>query len=169
MTIRAIALSIVLGATATAAVAQTPEVQIPRMLSKPGDEIVAVFRAGGGSQTYQCYRANGQSYWQYVGPRAPLRIEEKVFGRVQTGPIWTHNDGSSITGKVVQEMEADKPENFKYERYEVVSSRGQGTFSGVTAVVMIDTESGVLTGACKEHGQIFGEPYWATYVFLKSK
>lgn len=169
MTIRTIAISIVLTATATAAMGQTPEVQIPRVLSRPGDEIVAVFKAGGGAQTYQCHRSSGQSFWEYIGPRAPLRIEEKVVGRVQNGPMWTHNDGSSVTGKVVQEMDADKPENFKYQRYEVVASKGQGTFSGVTAVVMIDTESGVLTGGCKEHGQIYGEPYWATYVFLKTK
>ncbi len=169
MFIRAIAVSFVLAMSASAASAQTPDVKIPPELAKPGDEVVAVFRAGGGSQTYQCFRANGESHWDYMGPRAPLRIEEKVVGRVQTGPIWTHNDGSSVTGKLVKQIDADKPENFKYERYDVVASKGSGVFTGVTAVVMVDTESGVLTGACKDHGMIFGEPYWATYVFLKSK
>ncbi len=152
---------------ASVAFAQAPAVTIPAALSKPGDQIVAVIK-GDGVLTYECYRDKGESYWMLLGPRMVMRQDGAVVGRIQRGPIWQHNDGSSVTGKSIASIPGKTEKDVAQERFET-ETKGTGLLAGVTAVVQMDTSDGTITsGGCKEHGWLVGPPFTATFVFLKS-
>jgi hypothetical protein len=108
------------------------------------------------------------STWASNGPRAALYKDGAIVGNYSNGPTWRHNDGSSVTGKVVVTKDSPTSKDYPWQRFEV-TSRGQGALSDVTAVVQIDTQKGLLQGDCTDETVGAGQPFRATYVFLKTK
>ena len=145
--------------------AQTPS--IPADLSAPGDQIALVLQLDG-MQLYECKRINGKLAWTSNGPRAALYKDGGIVGNYSNGPTWRHNDGSSVSGKVVVTNDAPSTKDYPWQRFEV-TSRGQGVLSDVTAVVQIDTQKGLLQGECSDETVGAGQPFRATYVFMKTK
>ena len=142
------------------------EIVMPAELSRSGDTVIMSLVVQG-VQVYECKRSEGKLQWIYTGPRAPLMKDGQVIGRFFTGPTWQLNDGSSLTGGVVAAKPAPSEKDYPWQRFDVVS-KGQGAFTGATSIVQIDTHAGMLQGECIEVATVAGEPYAATYVFLKS-
>ena len=160
-------LAALMGAFVWAGQAQAQEPAIPADLSAPGDQIALVLQLDG-MQLYECKRTAGKLTWASNGPRAALYKDGAIVGNYSNGPTWRHNDGSSVTGKVVVTKDSPTSKDYPWQRFEV-TSRGQGALSDVTAVVQIDTQKGLLQGDCTDETVGAGQPFRATYVFLKTK
>ena len=156
-----------LGALQVQAQAQAQESAIPADLSAPGDQVALTLQLDG-MQLFECKRVAGKLTWTSNGQRAALYKDGAIVGNYSNGPTWRHNDGSSLSGKLVTSKDAPTPKDYPWQRFDVIS-RGQGALSDVTAVVQIDTQKGLLQGPCEDENVAAGQPFRATYVFLKTK
>ena len=137
VSIRALGLS--LGLTLAAGAAMAQDVKIPKELSQPGDQTVLVVK-GEGSQIHVCSTvAGGKLEWVYQGPRASLKVNNEAVGRLQTGPIWTHDDKSSVTGgKVVASVPGETVKDWDWQRFDV-TAKGPGILAEVSSVIQLNS------------------------------
>ncbi|NDA47026.1 MAG: DUF3455 domain-containing protein [Alphaproteobacteria bacterium] len=156
-----------MGSALGAAQAQAQAPAVPADLSAPSDQVALTLQLEG-MQLFECKRTAGSLNWTSNGARAALYKDGAIVGNYSNGPTWRHNDGSSLTGKLVISKDAPTPKDYPWQRFEV-TSRGQGALSDVTAVVQIDTQKGLLQGPCEDENVAAGQPFRATYVFLKAK
>lgn len=99
-----------MGLLAMANAQNTPRGPIPDTLkAPPGEKLVLQVKASG-FQIYTCQAGtDGKLNWTLKAPEAELHDSEgKVIGHHYAGPIWKHNDGSLVTGKVA--ARADSPD-----------------------------------------------------------
>ena len=142
----------------------------------PADATVRYVTKGVGVQIYACTAKAGSYVWVLQEPQADL-LDAKTFAPLGThskGPTWTWSDGSSITGKVLQQQPSpDATANIPWLLLQTQSSGGNGALSNIAYVRRSDTDGGVAaTTGC--NGQMVGAtskiPYKATYTFYsKSK
>ena len=97
----------------------------------------------------------------------PTSLEGKTVGRHYAGPNWEHIDGSAVTAKAAGNAPGKTASDIPWLKLEVTGHRGSGTLSGVTTVQRINTQGGVLAGACDKAGTFHSAPYSAEYVFLR--
>jgi hypothetical protein len=141
--------------------------EVPAAIAAPGETTVATFHAEG-AQIYECKAGNdGKLAWAYREPIATLFLEGKTVGRHYAGPNWDHIDGSAVTAKAAGTAPGKTASDIPWLKLEVTGHRGSGTLSGVTTVQRINTQGGVLAGACDEAGTFHSAPYSAEYVFLR--
>jgi hypothetical protein len=161
---------IVLGALLAAGIcAPAPEAsaELPAAIAAIGETIVAAFHAVG-AQIYECKIAtDGKLAWHFREPIATLLSEGKTIGRHYAGPNWEHIDGSGVAGKAVGNAPGDTPADIPWLKLEVTDHRGTGALSSVTTVQRINTQGGVVTGACEQAGLYRSAPYAADYMFLR--
>ena len=149
---------------AATARAQTP---LPDAVAAPGEAVVLSVHAEG-AQVYECKAAaDGKLAWAFREPIATLLADGKTIGRHYAGPNWEHSDGSAVTGKAAGNAPGATANDIPWLKLSVVSSRGSGTFTGVTTVQRINTQGGKLDGACDKAGSFRSAPYSAEYVFLR--
>lgn len=125
---------------------------------------------GLGVQVYKCAPQDGSYQWILEMPVAKLfdPSTHQALGTHSVGPTWTWNDGSSITGKVIQKRPSSDPANLPWL---LVSTHSDGTtvgvLSNITLVRRSDTQAGVPTMACDAEHQNneVRVPYQATYTF----
>lgn len=140
----------------------------------PADAHVKTTAVGLGVQVYQCSPQNGAYLWVLQMPVAKL-FDPKTHLAVGThseGPTWTWNDGSSITGKVIQKQPASDPHNVPWLLVATHSTgESTGMLSDVTLVRRSDTQAGVPTLACDavHQSNTMRVPYKATYTFYNTK
>ncbi len=144
---------------------QTPDPTLP-----PADARVKVTAVGLGVQVYQCSPQNGAYQWTLQMPVATL-FDPKTHQAVGThseGPTWTWNDGSVITGKVIQKQPSPDPANVPWLLLATHSTTATtGMLSDVTLVRRSDTQAGVPTMGCDavHQNNSVRVPYKATYTF----
>jgi hypothetical protein len=141
--------------------------QMPAAIAAPGQPVVATLHASG-AQIYDCKPGkDGKLNWVFREPVATLILDGKTVGRHYAGPTWEHTDGSAVTGKVAATAPAATANDVPWLKLDVVGRRGNGTLADVTTVQRINTNGGVLVGACDQAGDLHSVPYSADYVFLR--
>jgi hypothetical protein len=160
-------LLLLLSSATAMAVSASALAQMPPPIAAPGEATVATFHAEG-AQVYECKAGtDGKLAWAFREPVATLLLSGKTVGRHYAGPNWEHIDGSAVVGKVVANAPGKTANDIPWLRLEATSHRGRGTLSGVSTIQRINTEGGVLTGACEKAGAFRSAPYATDYVFLQ--
>jgi len=159
--------SIALAPLAVALRAAGAPTEMPAAIAAPGETPIVTLHAAG-AQIYECKPSSGGKLtWAFREPIATLMLEAKTVGRHYAGPTWEHADGSAVTGKPTGNAPGATANDIPWLKLEVVGRRGSGTFAAVTTVQRINTQGGVLRGACEEAGALVSAPYSADYVFLR--
>ncbi len=152
---------------ATLALTDRASAQMPATIAAPGQSPVVTLHAAG-AQIYDCKAGkDGMLNWVFREPVATLILDGKTVGRHYAGPTWEHADGSAVTGKVAATAPAATANDVPWLKLDVVGRRGNGTLADVTTVQRINTNGGVLAGACDQAGDLRSVPYSADYVFLR--
>ena len=148
---------------------QTPDPTLP-----PAKAHVKATAVGLGVQVYRCAApsdAPANFSWTLVGPEATLfnPVTHQAVGTHSAGPTWTWNDGSEITGKMVQQRASDVAGSVPWLLLETHSTgAASGVLAGVTLVRRSDTQAGSApaTGCDAQHqDNMLRVPYQATYTF----
>jgi hypothetical protein len=144
---------------------QAPDPTLP-----PPDAHVKVTAVGVGVQVYRCSPQDGGYQWVLEMPVAKLfdPTTHQAVGTHSVGPTWTWNDGSSITGKVLQKRAASDPINAPWLLLQTHSTgTATGMLADVTLVRRSDTQAGVPPMACDavHQNNEVRVPYQATYTF----
>jgi hypothetical protein len=144
---------------------QTPDPTLP-----PPDAHIKVTTVGVGVQVYRCAPQDGSYRWVLEMPIAKLfdPTTHQQVGTHSVGPTWTWNDGSSITGKVLQKRASSDPINVAWLLLETHSTgTATGMLTDVTLVRRSDTQAGVPPMACDavHQNNEVRVPYQATYTF----
>jgi len=143
------------------------EKPLPGAIAAPGETVVLTVQAEG-AQVYECKAGtDGKMIWTFREPIATLLVDGKTIGRHYAGPNWEHSDGSAVTGKAAGSVPGATPNDIPWLKLEVTSRRGSGVLTGVTTVQRINTQGGMLEGACDKAGTYRNAPYSADYVFLR--
>jgi hypothetical protein len=134
------------------------------------DAHVKFTAVGLGVQVYKCAPQDGGFQWALEMPVATLfdPASHQALGTHSVGPTWTWNDGSSITGNVIEKLPSSDPANVPWLLVETHSaSTTVGALTDVTLVRRSDTQAGVPTMACDAEHQNneVRVPYQATYTF----
>src|ERR1700688_3365463 len=152
------------GSLFSAAAVETP---LPDAIASPGEAIVLTVHAEG-AQIYECKAgSDGKTSWAFREPIATLLADGKTVGRHYAGPNWEHADGSAVVGKVAGSAPGVTSNDIAWLKLGVISQRGSGVLTGVTTVQRINTQGGMLAGACDKPGAFSSVPYSADYVFLR--
>ena len=160
----AFALLALSGAVMSARAAETP---LPDAIAAAGETAVLTVHAEG-AQVYECkVGADGKSAWVFREPIATLLVDGKTVGRHYAGPNWEYSDGSAVVGKSAGSVPGATPDDIPWLKLNVISQRGSGVLTGVTAVQRINTKGGKLEGPCDSPGATYNAPYSADYVFLR--
>ena len=107
------------------------------------------------------------SAWAFREPIATCCWTARPSAVIMPGPNWEHVDGSAVTAKAAGNAPGKTASDIPWLKLEVTGHRGSGTLSGVTTVQRINTQGGVLAGACDKAGAFHSAPYAAEYVFLR--
>jgi hypothetical protein len=134
--------------------AQSPDATLP-----PAGAHLRLTAIGHGVQIYHCAAQTGTFQWTFDAPEAVLfdPATHQEVGTHSAGPTWTWNDGSAITGKVLQKQPA--------------SGDKTGALTGIAFVRRSDTQAGAApkTGCDAQHvDNVLRVPYEATYTFYST-
>ena len=152
------------------ALAQSTDV--PPSLKPPGAERVVVQTHAIGVQIYTCsVGADGKFAWTLKGPQAELRDDNgRMIISHSAGPKWQHNDGSTVTGKMVAKENAPAANSVPWLLLAADNSRSTpGMLTDVNYVQRIHTDGGQppADGCDEAHkGSETKSKYTADYVFF---
>jgi hypothetical protein len=150
---------------------QAPSPEVPAALKPPAGAKLVFWAHATGSQIYVCQAAADQKFsWVLKGPEAELfDAKGQPIGHHSTGPLWKHNDGSQVTGKMVARQDAPEPDAIPWLLLQATSHAGTGILSGVTIIQRVHTKGGQppTAGACDQSSQDkeVKIPYSADYYF----
>jgi hypothetical protein len=149
-----------------AAIAQTPT--DPPPAQKP---ILTV--TGKGVQIYICQKTPTGVQWVFQSPEADLfdAAGNKV-GTHAAGPVWRSDDGSSVTGELIQKSPSPDPTAIPWLLLRASSTSSLGILSIVEFIRRSDTHGGIApaTGCSKHHkAAVSRVPYTATYTFYSAR
>jgi hypothetical protein len=126
---------------------------------------------GRGVQIYRCAQQDSAYTWVFQSPEATLydpRTHQKT-GTHAAGPTWTWNDGSSITGKVLQKSPSPDPANIPWLLLSTTpANTTHGALTPIALVRRSETHGGnaPATGCDAQHTETtLRVPYTATYTF----
>jgi len=152
---------------------QTPDATLP-----PASAHVRYTVIGHGVQIYQCTAssdaADATFQWTLQAPEAALfdPATKQQVGTHSVGPTWTWNDGSAITGKVLQKQSSPDTTAIPWLLLEAHASGDKtGALTGIAFVRRSDTQAGVApaTGCDAAHrDNLLRVPYQATYTFYSA-
>lgn len=134
-----------------------PAVEVPS-----GHKVVAKLQAKG-VQTYTCTAGA----WKGLEPAATLSDRlGRAVGLHSRGPIWVSTvDGSAVEAAPVDGARNEVPGAVPELLLKAKSTRGEGTFAGVSYVQRLNTKGGVApAGGCTEGAQT-SVRYEALYTF----
>lgn len=129
---------------------------------------------GIGVQIYACAQQGSAYAWQFTEPQATLfdPATHQPVGTHTAGPTWTWEDGSVVTGKVLQKSPSPAAASIPWLLLEATTSGERGALSSVTLVRRSDTQAGAApTEGCdaQNEGVIIKVPYQATYTFYEPR
>ena len=118
--------------------------QVPEQLKAPAGEKLILKAHATGAQVYICASASdGAMQWMLKGPDAVLRDERGApIGTHFAGPTWKHRDGSEVVGKVVQHVDAPRPDAVAWLLLSASAHKGAGVFAAVTSIQRLNTQGG---------------------------
>jgi hypothetical protein len=165
---RTIGFSVAVLAACCANVAMAQAPQVPAAIAASGERTVATFQ-GVGAQVYECKAgSDGKLAWTFREPIATLIENGKTVGRHYAGPTWEDVDGSKVVAKASGNAPGATADDIPWLKLDVIKHEGRrGVLSSVATVQRLDTQGGVLTGACDKSGDFKSVPYSATYVVLR--
>jgi hypothetical protein len=137
----------------------------------PSTVQVKLTTEGIGVQIYNCVQQDGKFQWKFQEPQATLfdRTTHQPVGTHSAGPTWTWNDGSAVTGKVVQSQPSAG--SVAWLLLDATSSGSTtGALTGVTMVRRSNTQGGAApaTGCDAQNVDVtIKVPYQATYTFYE--
>lgn len=126
---------------------------------------------GHGVQIYACERQGTEFEWVFEAPEAKLfdLSTHKQVGTHGAGPVWTWEDGSSVTGQILVKSPSPDPASIPWLLLSATPSEEHvGALSEIHFVRRSDTHGGDApsTGCDVHHvGQSLRVPYTATYSF----
>ncbi|WP_130421546.1 DUF3455 domain-containing protein [Edaphobacter modestus] len=147
-------------------VSQTTDSTLP-----PSGAHVVYLTAGHGVQIYECMQQGSGFAWIFQAPVAKLfdLSTHKQVGTHGAGPVWTWQDGSSVSGKVLVKAPSPDSASIPWLLLSATPSESPaGALSKVTLVRRSDTHGGDApsTGCDVEHaGRSLRVPYTAIYSF----
>lgn len=130
---------------------------------------------GQGVQIYKCMPEGKEFTWIFQAPEAKLidLSTHKQVGTHGAGPVWTWEDGSSVTGKVLVKSPSPETASIPWLLLSATPSGERvGILSRVRFVRRSDTHGGEApgTGCDAQHvGHSLRVPYTATYSFYSSE
>jgi hypothetical protein len=155
------------------AVPQAPDATLP-----PASAQVRYKLIGHGVQIYHCAASSDAQtatfQWTLDGPEAALfdPLKREQVGTHTAGPTWTWNDGSAITGKVLQKQPSPDPTAIPWLLLEThAANTTTGALTGITFVRRSDTQAGAAptTGCNPARGDnTLRVPYEAAYTFYST-
>jgi Protein of unknown function (DUF3455) len=124
-----------------------------------------------GVQIYVCKRdQNNQLAWAFKAPLADLYdASGKLVVKHYAGPTWKASDGSTLTGKVLQQAaNTSEPGSIALLLLRATSTGSPGLLASAHYVQRLNTRGGVApVQPCTQEGQEGRSPYLADYVFLQ--
>lgn len=140
---------------------------------KVPDNVLAVARLRGvGAQVFRCERLGTGTYgWIFRLPEAQLvDATGKVVGQHGANFSFTHQDGSSLVGRVLGADEAPEPTDLRWLLLSA-QSHGRGVFAGVTHVQRVNTRGGMPPTQClaNQLNQLLRVDFSADFVFYKPR
>ncbi len=145
--------------------------QVPQQLEAPAGEKLVLKAHATGAQVYVCAAANeGAMQWTLKGPDAVLHDEKGApIGTHFAGPTWKHQDGSEVVGKVVQHVDAPRPDAVAWLLLSASDHKGAGVFAAVTSIQRLNTQGGTppIAAQCNssKRGAEVRRDYSADYYF----
>jgi hypothetical protein len=124
-----------------------------------------------GDQIFHCVLKTGAYSWKWHAPDAKLydTQTQAEVGSHGAGPSWAYKDGSSVTAKVLQKVDAEVKTSAPWLLLEVTEHKGKGLLALTSYIQRISTQGGVapLLGCDANHlGSEKRVPYLADYVLF---
>ena len=140
-------IAILLAVAAQASGQALPRPDVPDKIEAPANEQVVLMAHGSGAQIYVCRAgADGKPAWSLKAPEAELRDSQgAIVGHHSAGPTWKYKDGSEISGKAVERVNAPDSASIQWLLVSITHHSGKknGGFSHVTSVQRINTQGGM--------------------------
>jgi len=140
-------IAILLGIAAHAGAQGLPRPEVPDRIKAPANEELVLMAHGSGAQIYVCKAGpDGKAAWALKGPEAELRDSQgAIIGTHSAGPTWKDKDGSEITGKAVERVNAPDSASIQWLLLTVIDHSGKkkGVLSHVNSVQRINTQGGM--------------------------
>ncbi len=140
-------IAILLAVAAQASGQALPRPDVPDKIAAPANEQVVLMAHGSGAQIYVCHAgADGKPAWSLKAPEAELHDSQgAVIGRHSAGPTWKYKDGSEISGKAVERVNAPESASIQWLLVAVTDHSGKkkGVFTHVNSVQRINTQGGL--------------------------
>lgn len=142
----------------------------------PAGHVVALETTGVGVLNYECREnvaASGQRGWSLVTPKADLVDRTGKTVGTYSGPpaLWTHMDGSSVTGTQAAIAPVVGSNNIAMQLSTGMPGTAAGAMQNITYIQRINTKGGQdITKACgpADIGDKLTLPYQADYIFWKA-
>jgi hypothetical protein len=163
----ALTLLTLVGLTAPALAAPSPDLGDCQNLQVPARSTVASYVYAKG---VQIYRWNGTS-WAFVAPEAVLYADaggHDVVGIHYAGPTWVSVSGSKAVGMVLERCTTD-PGAIPWLLLGAEFNEGPGIFDQVTFIQRVNTVGGLApTDPGASSGEEARVPYTAEYFFYRA-
>ena len=141
--------------------------------TEPAHATLMLEAQGNGVQIYTCTAQTSAYAWVLTAPEASLidPTGDEV-GKHSAGPTWTFNDGSSVTGKVLQKKASAEADSIPWLLLAATVTPGHaGQADKIAFVRRYNTHGGVApaSGCDADHaGKTQRVPYTATYAFYSA-
>ena len=123
---------------------------------------------GLGAQIYECKPdPSSGDHWVFREPIAALVKDGATVGRHYAGPTWAVDGDATLTGKLAKSAPGAGADDIPWLKLDVAQVRGEGVLKDAALVLRLNTQGGVLKGACDHPGELRASPYAADYVFLR--
>ncbi len=147
------------------------DLSIPKSVTISENEKLLFTTTAIGVQIYECKKDDNSQYkWVFKEPRADLYKDGRIVGKHYAGPTWEYEDKSLIVGKLLSKYEnLVLKSSIPWLKLKVISHKNPGALTPVSAIQRLNTSGGGFSGACKNAGELYEQPYKAEYVFLTNK
>jgi hypothetical protein len=147
---------------------QQPEATLP-----PATAQARLILAAVGVQIYKCSAQDNKFAWIFQEPQADLLDPKtgQLMGSHSAGPTWTLSDGSSVTGKLIQQSHTGDATNIPWLLLEAHPGGTSGALSNIAYVRRSDTQGGMSSSSTcdAEHfNDTIKVTYHATYTFYSA-
>jgi Protein of unknown function (DUF3455) len=147
------------------------ETILPDALKVPDGNNLQLTLHAKGDQVFHCVLKAGEYSWKWHAPEAKLydTQNQTEVGSHGAGPSWTYKDGSGVTAKVLQKVDAENKASAPWLLLEVTAHKGEGLLSLTRYIQRINTQGGVAPESGCDPNHLGAEkkvPYSADYVFF---
>ncbi|NOT11759.1 MAG: DUF3455 domain-containing protein [Methylococcaceae bacterium] len=144
---------------------------IPPQIRAPSEYSPAVSIHAIGDQIYQCTVTKETYSWVLQGPDAKLLdMNGHQVGKHYLGPTWEFNGNNRLGGKIIKRLNVDGNKAIAWLLIKVVTSHGNGLYSGVNFINRINTKGGLAPSIVCDANHLGSEKrvaYTADYIFYK--